>query len=373
MDPKYLFNLSSGEPVPNDLATNILNIHNEGLVSFHHAISRNKTFTFSKTKQKVVIKNKNNVKIVEVNHNFLATLLCYNMETGKAINFANALKYPLSSVPLSIGNADDTKRKTNKSTLQKIILKHSSNNVVPEIVRENTAYNVDLMATIRTMKEIPETSEDLAWQLIKLLPSGYKRVDIVADTYQENSINSMERKDRGNASKILVKSAKSKIPADFASFLSNNDNKAKMIKLIFETIIKEKLTFLNILRTTEVYLSSYNKCILITLSTTTDVNDVCSNQKEADTKIVIHALHWLHHSQIPTINILSPSGDNDILVLTIVHLYNYKEKIHLETGVNRNNIWLGALQFKDEILNALIDFHSFTGNDYVSSFFRKGK
>ena len=135
-DPNYLSNMSSGEPVSNNLANNILNIHNEGLmlvedfiierinsneVSFHRAISRKKTFTFSKTKQKVVMKNKNNVKIVEVNHNFLATLLCYNMETGKAINFANALKYSLSPVPLSIGNADGTKRKTNKSTLQKII------------------------------------------------------------------------------------------------------------------------------------------------------------------------------------------------------------------------------------------------------------
>ena len=67
MDPNYLFNLSSGELVPNDLANNILNIHNERTmlvddfinkrinsyeVSFHHAISVNKTFSFSKTKQK---------------------------------------------------------------------------------------------------------------------------------------------------------------------------------------------------------------------------------------------------------------------------------------------------------------------------------
>ena len=111
------------------------------------------------------------------------------------------------------------------------------------------------------------------------------------------------------------------------------------------------------------------------MSTTTDVNDLCSNQEEADTKIVIHALHSLHHSPIPTINTRPPSGDTDILVLTIVYLYIYKEKIHLDngTGVSRNNIWLGALQFKDEILNALTGFHSFTGNDYMSSFFRKGK
>ena len=286
------------------------------------------------------------------------------MKTGKAINFPNALKYSLSPVPLSMGNADGIKRKTNKSTLQKLIQKYSSNNVVPEIVRDYSE-----------IFQIPEKYEGLAWQLIKLLPSGYKLIHTVADTYQKNSIKSMERKDRGDSSKILVKSAKSKIPRDFASFLSNNDNKTQMIELIFETIEKEKPKFLNIQRTTEVYLSSYNKCIRITLSTTTDVNDLCNNQEEPDTKLVIHVLHSLHHSQITTINIRSPSGDTDILVLTILQLYNQKEKIHLDngTGVNRSNIWLGVLQFKDEILNVLIGFHSFTGNDFVSSFYREGK
>ena len=130
--------------------------------------------------------------------------MCYNIETGKTFNFANALKYPLSPVPLSIGNADGTKRKTNKSILQKIILKHSSNNVAPEIVQENTVYIVDLMATICTMKKIQETFEGLAWQLIKLLPSGYKRIDIVADTYQENSIKSMKEKIEEMQAKYLL-------------------------------------------------------------------------------------------------------------------------------------------------------------------------
>ena len=117
----------------------------------------------------------------------------------------------------------------------------------------------------------------------------------------------------------------------------------------------------------QVYLSSYNKCTLITLSTATDVNDLCSSQEEADNKIVIHAFHSLHHSQIPTINICSLSGDTDTLVLPIAHLYNYNEKIYLNNGtdVNRSNLWLGALQFRHEILNALIGFHSFTGNDIM--------
>ena len=36
------------------------------------------------------------------------------------------------------------------------------------------------------MTEIPDTYEDLAWKLVKMLPLGYSRIDIVCNTYQEN-------------------------------------------------------------------------------------------------------------------------------------------------------------------------------------------
>ena len=83
------------------------------------------------------------------------------MKTGKLINFGDPRKYPLSPVPISIANANGSK-KINKSTLHKIILKNNSNNVVPDIFRESTAYIVHFMATNRTMKEVPETFEGLA-------------------------------------------------------------------------------------------------------------------------------------------------------------------------------------------------------------------
>ena len=50
------------------------------------------------------------------------------------------------------------------------------------------------MATICTIKKIPEMFEGFALHLIKLLPSGYKHVDIVADAYQENSISLWKEK-----------------------------------------------------------------------------------------------------------------------------------------------------------------------------------
>ena len=52
---------------------------------------------------------------------------------------------------------------------------------------------IDFIALIRTMVEIPSTFEEFAWKLIKSTPSGYSRVDIVADTYREISMKNAER------------------------------------------------------------------------------------------------------------------------------------------------------------------------------------
>ena len=75
-----------------------------------------------------------------------------------------------------------------------------------------------------------------------MLPSGYKRVDIVVDTYQDISIKSTERSKRGSARKIIIRSEKSKIPRNFNEFLKNRENKARMIELIVKVIKSTNFT-----------------------------------------------------------------------------------------------------------------------------------
>ena len=43
------------------------------------------------------------------------------------------------------------------------------------------------------------------------------------------------------------------------------------------------------------------------------------------------------------------------------------------SGKNRKMIWLGSIQLPEETCIALTGLHAFSGNDYNSSFFRKGK
>ena len=109
------------------------------------------------------------------------------------------------------------------------------------IVKSETFYIVDMISQLRVcLSAIPDTVEQLIWRFLQSLPKGCHRVDIVADTYRDKSIKSTERTKRGTSSKVLIGSVKSKVPRDINKFMLNNDNKASLIKLIFEYVINEK-------------------------------------------------------------------------------------------------------------------------------------
>ena len=101
------------------------------------------------------------------------------------------------------------------------------------------------MALLRRITDIPSTYEDLAWRVIKLIPTGYNEVDIVADTYRPVSIKMQERAGRGRSNRIIINSVKSRTRCDFKEFLSNGETKSKLITLIFEYFVIRKANALN--------------------------------------------------------------------------------------------------------------------------------
>ena len=79
-----------------------------------------------------------------------------------------------------------------------------------------------------------------------MIPVGYARVNIVADSYRLVSIKDVTRLERGksyNSEKVIIKSEKSKVPPDFNRFLSDGSNKTRMIELVFHVIEKNKAKF----------------------------------------------------------------------------------------------------------------------------------
>ena len=71
----------------------------------------------------------------------------------------------------------------------------------------------------------------------------------------------------------------------------------------------------------------------------------------------------------------SPSGDIHIVVLFVHHFVNshLKEYIDNGTGPSRKIIDINSCSLPADHRSALIGLHAFSGNDYLSSFFRKGK
>ena len=73
---------------------------------------------------------------------------------------------------------------------------------------------------------------------------------------REVSIKDPERRKRGCADKVLIRSAKSKVPRIFGEFLQNGENKTRLIDLILTVILERKLEVLSSLNSKEIYFST---------------------------------------------------------------------------------------------------------------------
>ena len=103
------------------------------------------------------------------------------------------------------------------------------------------------------------------------------------------------------------------------------------------------------------------------------VPSLSCNHEEADTKLVA-LVCAANVRQGDSVMVRSPSADIDILTLFVSH--NFGDiTIYVDNGTGKNrkiiNVTSSELSAREKI--ALIGLHAFSGNDYVSAFFRKGK
>eukprot|EP00794_Sanderia_malayensis_P014842 gene14842-biopygen11931 len=394
LEKNKLWNLSSGIPTPTTVAENMMHLQQIGKdtyasfrenriekadINFHSPIKRTNAKLFRSTNRKVTVTSSNQSKSIEANRNVLGILLAISGRNERAIDFDAALCFPLCPVPLSLANADGSRRITTKSKLQNVLMKYCEKELLhpreSQPSRQNTStYIIDLMAAIRTLTSIPETYEELTWKFLKSLPTGFFRVDIVADTYRPISLKAGERNKRGSSEKIIIKSPKSKIPRNFSEFLKNGKNKQRLIELMLETVKDNRIQALNMLCCTELFFSIENQCCKFTLSCACREEALSSNQEEADTKIALHCCHALDRYPSKYVVVRSPSADIDILVI-LLSIMTSQTYVYLDfgTGIHRKGMILSDIEIDECKKSSLIGFHAFTGNDYVSSFFRKGK
>eukprot|EP00795_Rhopilema_esculentum_P006039 gene6039-11414_t len=151
---------------------------------------------------------------------------------------------------------------------------------------------------------LKEPLQHILWTSWLWLPVGFNRIDIEADTYGEISSKDPEREKRGIADRVIVKSPKSKLLQDFANFLKSGENKTRLIEIVKEEVTANKETLLQKL------------CYQITTSDVFVVEQLSSNQEEADTKLLLQAVHSLSKNADASVVVRSSlSGDVDINIL----------------------------------------------------------
>ena len=328
LDQKYLFNIGSGIPVDQGSADGILatkewgeDLYNTFLQNrilstkekIHNPIKRQEKALFENSSKKVTVKKNGKEKIIEANREIIGTLLALSAKHDKLINFGTTLQYFLCPVPLSLAHPDDTRRKTAKSALTKVVKSYKTKTKEDKSPpKQNAAFLVDFVALIRTVSSVSVTYAELAKTLVSHLPKGYQRVDISADTYRENSLENNERDSREVSSKVIIHSASSRIPRNFTEYLRNGDNKTRLTELIKDELIKNSQEMLGLLSSEMIFLSLDGVCLKITRDMVTEETQLSSNQEEADTKLLLHANHVLHENQNQYVVVWLPSGDVNI-------------------------------------------------------------
>lgn len=389
---EQLYNLSSGEEIADEQAVDILDVYQYGTAKkeefintritnqttkFHDTLPRCNVKTF-KSLNKSTVKLKHYEATVEVNRNILGSLLAFSIKNERVIDIAAALSYPLSTIPLSLATGDGNRRATSKSKLTPLLidgitLKDPKSDNSVKSIKEESNFIVDLMAAIRTMTNLPGTYEEFVWNFVSTIPKGFKRVDIVADTYRENSIKGGERNTRGSSQKVLIASPKSSLPRDFSAFMRNGENKTRLIEIISEVLRNNSTEVLEKLHCQMMVISQEDVTYCITTSGVVIKEELSSNQEEADTKVILHSHQSLQADPSSNVVLRSHSADTDILVLAISLLDYNRVYFDYGKGKSRKGFWMRNITLEDRLKSALIGFHAFTGNDYVSSFFKKGK
>lgn len=192
------------------------------------------------------------------------------------------------------------------------------------------------------------------------------RLDIVWDTYKEDSLKKGAREKRGSGARRRV-APSVKIPPNWKSFLRVDDNKTGLFRLLAEEVVSIDAPG------KEVYSTQGNQVVSNGTRQTLEGLQPCSHE-EADTRIFLHVLDAAQQHQ----RIMIRTIDTDVFVLAVSQMQR----------IPQNEVWLAfgtGKQFKyypiHEIARslgpqkslALPVFHAFTGCDTVSFFAGKSK
>ena len=183
---------------------------------------------------------------------------------------------------------------------------------------------VNSQAAVTTAKTFNEFADGII-EFVKNLSSGCSRIDIVCDSYFDNSLKSHTREARG-CGQFFPLTETTNIPKDFqGNFLRHNRNKVALNSFLTGKLLTHDfggaIVFISV--------NSEVKCNSTDLSE--EVLHTGRTQEEADAKIIVHVKHCVLNGFR---NIVVKTVDTDVVTLLLAHLSLLDSPYKIEVDFN---------------------------------------
>lgn len=196
--------------------------------------------------------------------------------------------------------------------------------------------------------------------------------------YKPGSIKAMERKRRGTGEKILIKGENTKRPAEWKTFLSNDENKKQLSQMLLDVWSKDNRA--PKLKDRKVILICEGEAFLLQstdgqTTTKTPVERIKSTQEETDSRVALYCA-YAERNGYRFVRVKSP--DSDVFFILLHFALQVKETVILfDTGTGNKqrliNVTDIARRYGQQYCTAFLSLHAYTGCDTTSAFKGIGK
>ena len=326
---KDLVCLSSGKAATEKLGPDLLQAHRTGenayrrfsemrlesspvKVKFNDSMKKAQLKTFSNLGKEMKLRRGTADEAILRADRALFAQMIVTAET-RELSMGTVLSHPLGLLPWSLATDDGSSRKNKKSSLAKDLQKD-----VPaaELISPSSACIIDGMALVQRLKGDGNTFAEIADALMAMVlreGASSKQIDVVFDVYRETSIKNTERErpgcQAGNEYRNLQPDHRVR---QKRKFLSNPQNKKQLIGFINEEWKKEK--FRQRLNWITLLVTSEETCTEICEDGVRPREDLKSTQEEADTRLLLHALHAARNGYR---SVVISSEDTDVFILCL--------------------------------------------------------
>ena len=342
---------------------------------FHDPLKLKKLKTFSSLSKKKTVEAKGRAVILKADRSLFGRMII--MGQSRKIKVRELLRHSLGSLPWSLATPEGFPRKTNKAALATYLQKDIR---LAERIPQNSATVIDGMSLVQKLNvgSNQTTFGSVANAILSMAlheGSQSSRIDVVFDTYRENSIKNAERSLRGEVQGVqLANITAPQLVKQWRKFLSQMKNKTSLIRFVVEEWKTEPYMERLQHQGKVLYVTCEKKCWKISGDGTEEVQELSSCQEEADTRLLLHAAHAAR-AGYPAVIVTSEDTDVFILLLAFSSSIDaiLLQKCGSQTRTRLVDIRRVAAAVGEGVCEALIGLHAFTGCDTVSAFAGKGK